>query len=101
MQFSWDKNKEQTNIEKHGLSFQEAMLVFADPFALCNQDRIENHEQRWQTIGKINDIAMIVLVAHTWTDDGKTEYIRIISARQANKKEVQDYERNYYSAIGY
>ena len=46
MNFSWDENKATGNLEKHGISFDEAMLVFADPFLLMNQDRIENGEMR-------------------------------------------------------
>ena len=46
MNFSWDENKAASNLEKHGISFDEAMLVFADPFLLMNQDRIENGEMR-------------------------------------------------------
>ena len=68
MNFSWDENKAASNLEKHGISFDEAMLVFADPFLLMNQDRIENGEMRWQSIGEIEGIA-VILVAHTWFDD--------------------------------
>lgn len=101
MQFSWDKNKNQSNLVKHGIRFEEAMLVFADPFAHSEQDRIENGEQRWQTIGKVGDLAVILLVAYTWDDDDETEYVRIISARQANKEEQSKYEYNRYTQIGY
>ena len=94
MNFSWDENKAASNFEKHGISFDEAMLVFADPFLLMSQDRIENGEMRWQSIGEIEGIA-VILVAHTWYDDGK-EYIRIISARPADKREKKRYEQNRY-----
>ena len=96
MNFSWDENKAASNLEKHGISFDEAMLVFADPFLLMNQDRIEAGEVRWQSIGEIEGIA-VVLVAHTWHDDDGEEYIRIISARPADKKEKIRYEKNRYS----
>lgn len=38
MNFSWDENKAASNLEKHCISFDEAMLVFADPFLLMSQD---------------------------------------------------------------
>ena len=38
MNFSWDENKAASNLEKHGISFDEAMLVFTDPFLLMSQD---------------------------------------------------------------
>ena len=97
MNFSWDENKAASNLEKHGISFDEAMLVFADPFLLMNQDRIENSEMRWQSIGEIEGIA-VILVAHTWFDDDGEEYIRIISARPADKREKKRYEQNRYSS---
>ena len=61
-----------------------------------NQDRIENGEMRWQSIGEIEGIA-VILAAHTWFDDDGEEYIRIISARPADKKEKKHYEQNRYS----
>ena len=97
MNFSWDENKAASNLEKHGISFDEAMLVFADPFLLMSQDRIENGEMRWQSIGEIEGIT-VILVAHTWHDKDGEEYIRIISARPADKKEKKHYEQNRYSS---
>ena len=97
MNFSWDENKAASNFEKHSISFEEAMLVFADLFLLMSQDRIENGEMRWQSIGEIEGIA-VILVAHTWHDDDGEEYIRIISARPADKKEKRRYEQNRYSS---
>ena len=49
--FEWDEAKAKTNERKHGVRFDDAILVFADPFALTEQDRIEGDELRWQTIG--------------------------------------------------
>ena len=97
MNFCWDENKAASNFEKHSISFEEAMLVFADLFLLMSQDRIENGEMRWQSIGEIEGIA-VILVAHTWHDDDGEEYIRIISARPADKKEKRRYEQNRYSS---
>ena len=96
MNFSWDDNKAASNLEKHGISFDEAMLVFADPFLLMNQDRIENGEMRWQSIGEIEGIA-VILAAHTWFDDDGEEYIRIISARPGVSTEFGPYRavRNF------
>jgi uncharacterized protein len=64
MRYEWDENKNERNLEKHGLSFETASLVFDDPNALSIPDRIENGEERWQTIGMIENI-VIVMVAHT------------------------------------
>lgn len=90
-QFTWDKQKAATNLQKHQISFDVAIRVFADPFALTAQDRIENGEYRWQTIGRIEG-CLILLVAHTIVEDDNTETIRIISARRVDSKERKRYE---------
>ncbi len=89
--FSWDEVKSKSNQVKHGLSFQAAKFVFDDPSHVTKQDRIENMEERWQTVGYVEGL---LLVAHTWstTEDGQ-EHIRIISARRATKQERKDYEQ--------
>ena len=59
MNFSWDKNKAASNLEKHGISFDEAMLVFADPFLLMSQDivKTELYQATFNTILKRIKIA--------------------------------------------
>ncbi|MET3560926.1 uncharacterized DUF497 family protein [Bartonella japonica] len=57
-----------------------------------NQDRIENGEYRWQTLGLVDGF-LLLLVAHTVHDDKDgIEVIHIISARRANLKERKRYE---------
>ena len=91
--FSWDDAKNLSNQRKHGVSFDAAKLVFDDPLHLTRQDRIENGEQRWQTIGSAADIVLL-LVAHTWQEeDHGAEKIRIVSARHATKLERKIYEQ--------
>ena len=68
--FTWDEDKNLSNQRKHGVSFELAARVFLDPLHLSVQDRVENGEQRWQTLGLIGGVA-VVLVAHTFTEDGR------------------------------
>ena len=91
--FSWDDDKNESNQRKHGVSFEAAQLVFDDPLHITRQDRIENGEQRWQTIGMAGGIVLL-LVAHTWyeTESG-AEYVRLISARRTTKLERKIYEQ--------
>jgi uncharacterized DUF497 family protein len=91
--FEWDKEKAESNIRKHGVSFELARRTFADPFAFTCQDRFENGEYRWQTIGMVEDVVLL-LVAHTVRDHvSGDEVIRIISARPATRQERKTYEQ--------
>ncbi len=89
---AWDENKSRANRKKHGISFETAQFVFEDPLHISRQDRIENGEMRWQTLGSVSNVVLI-LVAHTWQDDDGIEQIRIISARHATKIERKAYEQ--------
>jgi len=92
MKFEWDRKKENINIKKHNVSFEQASYVFADPFALNRYD--EEHsddEERWILLGKsLNQT--ILLVVHTFRDNDGKEFVRIISARKATKKEEKAYK---------
>lgn len=91
IRFEWDATKAALNLRKHGISFELASLAFSDPLAVTVQDRVEDGEHRWQTLGVVEE-CLLVLVAHTVGDDDGTEIIRIISARKATKKERQRYD---------
>ena len=96
MRFEWDEAKALRNLCKHGVAFDDAVGVFADPFAVMKQDRIEGGELRWQTIGMVEGHLML-LVAHTFSEtQDDIEVIRIISARIADRKERKRYENQDY-----
>jgi uncharacterized DUF497 family protein len=84
--------KAESNFRKHGIRFEEAALVFDDPLAVSEQDRIENGEQRWQTIG-MSGGCLLLLVAHTVCfEEQGIEIVRIVSARRVDRKERRRYE---------
>ena len=91
MQFEWDENKNQANIEKHGISFSEASTVFYDENAVLfdDPDHSEN-EDRFLIIG-FSQKARICIVSHCYR--GNDDVIRIISARKATKRESEAYNR--------
>ena len=91
MEFAWDERKNLANQRKHRISFETAVLVFDDPFHLSTQDREVSGELRWQTIGMVKGI-QLVLVAHTLDEDA--EVIRILSARKATRRERNIYAQN-------
>lgn len=84
--FEWDDNKAAANLAKHGLPFEEALAIFADPDAYEDDTtRIEESEKRSKTIGRIGDKLFTVV----WTMRG--DVCRLISARRANRKEERTY----------
>ena len=87
MKFEWNKDKEQINIRKHRVTFEQASYVFADPFALnLFDDEHSNYEDRWILLGKsLNE--KLLLVVHTFRNNENIEMVRIISARKATRKE--------------
>ncbi|MBX3455745.1 BrnT family toxin [Ferrovibrio sp.] len=91
MKFAWDPAKAASNRRKHGVSFELACEVFADPLHASRLDRVVEGEQRWQTLGMVRGVA-ILLVAHLWSNDHGEETIRIISARRASAGERRAYE---------
>lgn len=93
VRFEWDETKAKSNARKHGVRFEDAMLVFADPHALSEQDRVLDGEPRWQTIGLAGGI-VVLLVAHTVQYRDGEEVIWIISARRALPKERNRYDEN-------
>jgi hypothetical protein len=89
--FAWDSPKAASNRRKHGVTFETATRVFADPNAVFLQDRVRNDEQRRHAIGMVEG-AVMLLVVHVLYEDDESEIIRIISARHANRTERRWYE---------
>ena len=82
----WDSRKNISNQEKHGLSFEDAALVFEGRTVTFIDDRYEYGELRYVTFGKLMD--RVVVIAHTYRENG----IRIISMRKANEREQKKYQ---------
>jgi len=91
--FEWDPEKARSNQRKHGVSFETAVRVFSDPFALTEQDRIEDGEYRWQTTGAVDGV-LVLLIAHADREEDGMDVIRIISARRATTREKRRYAQD-------
>ena len=89
--FEWDKAKALKNIEKHGISFEEASSVFYDDFAVQFYDveHSELEEDRFLILG-ISNSSRLLMVCHCEKESG--EILRIISARKATKNEQKFYK---------
>jgi len=87
--FEWDDAKAQSNLRKHGVSFDEATTVFSEWGAPINGDvEHSTDEDRFIIIG-MSERDRLLIVAFTY----RTEVVRIISARRANRREQQIYEQ--------
>jgi hypothetical protein len=87
IEFEWDEVKADSNLAKHGISFDDAIAVFADPaIVMVTTFREEDGEDRFKAIGRIGDL--VFTVVYTERNDVK----RLISARRANAKEEKRYD---------
>lgn len=89
-EFEWDDQKNIQNQEKHGIKFEDAIVVFDNDMVTEIDNRYDYGEIRYRGIGK--NIAVYFTVIYT----ERGEKVRIISARKSNKKERLKYD-NYYS----
>lgn len=113
LKFVWDKAKNEVNIREHGVDFKTAALVFNDPYALEDYDYSHSEdEDRSDRIGvpvDLNDtmdipgfegvpraflgaVDNVLFVVYTMRFIAGSEYHRIISARAAEKEEIEEYE---------
>ena len=93
MRFEWDPRKATVNIAKHSVSFTLAEEVWNDPLHMVLPERVVDGEERWQAIGVVNGMTLLIVV-HTYRDSGGEEVIRIIGARRATKHERRTYEED-------
>jgi uncharacterized protein len=92
--FEWDPVKARSNVEKHGVTFEQAAYVFKDSMALTvyDADNSSDDEDRWVTLGQANGQHYLVVV-HTYRNQqDDVVAIRLISARPATKHEIKQYE---------
>jgi len=87
MRAEWDPDKAASNLEKHGVSFEEAETVFRDPFAATVLDPDVEGEYRFVTTGVSTGGRLLVVV----TAEGGHN-LRIISARLPTRREQRFYE---------
>lgn len=88
MRFEWDAVKAALNLDKHGITFEEAATVFSDEFSLTFPDPDSTGEERYLIFGA-STANRILVVVHAEPGD----IIRIISARRLTTKERRDYEQ--------
>ena len=87
MDIVWDPDKALSNYQKHGVRFSEAESVLYDSLALTIEDAESEGEQRFVSVGA-DLFGRILVVVYTY----RSEQIRLISARKAEKNEIRSYE---------
>jgi len=88
LRFEWNYRKAQINLEKHGVSFEEARTIFGDPLSLTIADTGHGEDEfRFAIVGR-TIAGRLVVVSHV--ERGET--IRLISARLADRREKKAYE---------
>jgi uncharacterized protein len=85
VEFEWDAKKAASNLRKHRISFPFAAAIFLDENRIERRDQKDYGEDRWITIGLVDEIEIVV----AYTIRG--ENIRLISARKANSHERKEY----------
>lgn len=88
MRFEWDPKKAAANLEKHGVSFEEARTAFDDKLGAYYPDSL--HPQRFILIG-MSSARRILYVVHA---EIEIDVIRIISARKVTRRERSHYEND-------
>ena len=89
MRFTWDNRKAQSNVAKHGVTFEEAESVFLDENArLIGDPDHSGDEERFVLLG-YSFRARCLVVCHCYRENDLA--IRLISARPANPHEEEEY----------
>ncbi|MBL7557708.1 MAG: BrnT family toxin [Bdellovibrionaceae bacterium] len=90
MEFEWDDHKAEINLKKHGIRFSEAATVWLDSSALemADPNHSSHDEERWVRLGLSQNVRALVVV---YVEKIEGERIRIISARKAKPREIEQY----------
>ena len=92
--FEWDPAKAEENTTKHGVAFELAVSIFRDALMLTVYDEEHSEaEERWATLGQAENGKLLVMI-HTFGETGPASAtVRIISAREATRRERENYEQ--------
>jgi uncharacterized DUF497 family protein len=93
LQFDWDPKKDAANQRLHGVSFEEASMVFSDEHALLIDDPDHSEEEERIILLGLSAGLRTLVVCHCYRE--AQEVIRLISARKASKKEREAYGRRW------
>lgn len=94
IRFDWDRGKERSNVRKHGVSFEEASEAFFDEYGIFVDDPDHSDEEdRFILLGASHRLRVLV-VCHCYREEAEEgDVVRLISARKANRREANLYNR--------
>ena len=95
MKLEWDDAKNKSNLEKHGLDFEDAKEIFQAPMLTALDTRFDYGEDRWVGFGSLR--GRVVVMVYTTPD---RDTVRIISLRKAVKREQVGYEKALRDRLG-
>ena len=89
MKFEWDDNKNETNIQRHGIDFHDAALIFEHPTLIKHDIRKDYGEKRLVGLGLLFEVEVVIVFTN------RSRAIRVISIRRANKNERKVYQEKF------
>ena len=95
MYWTWDVGKNAANLQRHGISFEIAILALNDPYSVSVLDT-SSYEERWQTYGTIGANVFVVIHTGSIVEVESGTVGRIISARRATRHERDKYEETSF-----
>lgn len=90
LQFEWDDAKAKANLKKHGVAFDEALSVFADPLARIFDDPDHSEDEPRELIVGFSTKPRLLVVGFT----ERSGRVRLVHARRATKAERKRHEEN-------
>jgi len=92
VRFEWDENKNDDNIAKHGLDFEDASEVFDAPMLVALDNRADYGEDRWIGIGFLEQ--RVVVTVYTFRGSQVTRIISMRKALQHERNQFEEFIRN-------
>lgn len=89
MKFEWDDSKNKINIQRHGIDFQDASLIFESSMLIKTDTRKDYGEERLVGLGSLFEVVVVIV----FTKRG--DVVRVISIRRANKNERKIYQEKF------
>ena len=90
LQFEWDDAKATANFKKHGVAFDEALSVFADPVARIFDDPDHSEDEGREIIIGFSGKPRLLVVGFT----ERSGRVRLIHARRATRSERERHEEH-------